>query len=322
MGTIVRTAPPPPPAPRMPFASSATSQTISVSWEVLSLDDSVDEDPMAPIEFEVKISCLEDLECVSAPPLYRRLQRVFRPPAQFKGLQMFTSYIFCVRARGRGGWSDWSEISEPVSTTNSWSKEEIVDVLMQRHGHTLGGVFCSFDLDCDGFLSPEDFISGLDRAGLQGVPEETKLEIFSEADEAGRGYITLREFTKCLGRAAAEAGKSLRTLASHVSKPKEERVSRVASLSPVVHRRSRATAPVSRPQRSGVSPAPRSLSPVPKLPTHGRDASVVTSMRRTGSTKMLRKSVSAKVLSFRCRGDVRDAQPELRSGTGECPTPP
>jgi len=344
---VVLTAPPPPAAPSMPFVLSATSQTISVFWSDVCWGDDEEED-MSPMEFEVKISRSRvDEDGIPQSPVYTpgKVQRVLGPPVQFKGLRMFTAYVVCVRARGGGGWSEWSEASEPQSTSSQWSKEEIVDVLMQRHGNTLGGVFRSFDRDCDGFISPEDFITGLDRAGLESVSDEMKLELFHEADEVERGCITLREFTKCLGHAAAEAAKTARLLAESSRKSLQRSASgagsigsggreleAAGSLSPTVGRRSRA--PISRPWRqnaASLSPPPRSLSPQASAPNLRRGRGVADlagarpPLRRGASARALRPSASAKVFSLHLQG-VRSqtcfTPPELRSGTGECASPP
>lgn len=212
-----------------------------------------------------------------------------------------------------------------------------MDVLMQRHGNTLGGVFRNFDRDCDGFLSPEDFITGLDRAGLQSVSDEMKLELFHEADEVERGCITIREFTKCLGHAAAEAAKTARLLAESSRKPSGagsldgggREPEAATSLSPTVGRRSRA--PISRPWRqnaASLSPPPRSLSPQASAPNlrRGRGmaelAGVRPPLRRGASARALRPSASAKVFSLHLQGVRAQSPHELRSGTGECASPP
>ncbi|CAE8640287.1 unnamed protein product, partial [Polarella glacialis] len=62
--------------------------------------------------------------------------------------------------------------------------------------------------NCDGFISQQDLFLGLEESGLGMLPEERKLQLFDELDEHGRGLVTLREFSKCLYRAAA-AGRAL-----------------------------------------------------------------------------------------------------------------
>jgi len=199
---IVRTAPPPPPTPEPPSLVAATSQTLTLSWEV---GDEMDfgEDTL-PLEYEVAITRFDEAEEAGDQRQQQRPSRILRvrtPPAQFKGLRMFTAYTFQLRARGCGGWSEWSESTEPHETTGSWSKDEIVDYLLQRYQGTLSSAFRYFDRDCDGFVNAEDFIRGLDRAGLQAVSEDQKLQLFNEADQAERGVITLRDFSKCFARA-------------------------------------------------------------------------------------------------------------------------
>jgi len=238
---------------------------------------------------------------------------------------MFSSYSFRVRARGRGGYSDWSLSSLPLQTTDEWSKEEIIDFLMSRCGYTLAGVFRNLDRDCDGFISQFDFLDGLDRFGLHQVSEDRKLELFCEADEGSRGVITLREFTKCFGPAAAiaaaagrrsHAGSRSKTCSSPVEDPQalspapssplqQQRRSPVAT-SPSPYRCTNGSRSLVT-RRSTSPPMPRSLSP-----QVGKAAS-----RRSFSTKALLQSPSAKAGT-----SAAPLIDELCSGTGECVTPP
>lgn len=62
------------------------------------------------------------------------------------------------------------------------------------------------DKNCDGFLTKDDFLAGLAAAGVNVVPHEQQLLFFGEADVAQRGYISLRDFTKCFLRTVEPAG--------------------------------------------------------------------------------------------------------------------
>jgi len=193
---VIRTAPPPPPVPSTPEVISVTSQTIVVAWQ--NGNDGLD----TP-EIEYEVAAWRVSKAGNSVDSCPRVSRVMGPPVRFKGLRTFCAYSFQVRALGRGGWSSWSEASDARETTDEWTKEEIFDFLMQKYGLTLAGVFRAFDRDCDGFVSVEDFMKGLDHAGLQMVSPEQRAELFAEADEAERGFVTLREFVKCFMRASS-----------------------------------------------------------------------------------------------------------------------
>jgi len=198
LSPVVRTSPAPPLAPPAPSAVSASSQTIQVTWGEAMLSASA-----RPLQWEIAVLLADAGDGLPGP--CTRVVRARAPPVAIKCLELFTSYCFRVRVRGEGGWSAWSEASEPIETSDEWTDEEIVDHLMPRFGGSLANVFRGFDRDCDGFISEADLLRGLDEAGLAHLAEERKLQLFLELDEGGRGLVTLREFSKCLSRAAATA---------------------------------------------------------------------------------------------------------------------
>eukprot|EP00930_Biecheleria_cincta_P046845 TRINITY_DN32370_c0_g1_i1.p1 TRINITY_DN32370_c0_g1~~TRINITY_DN32370_c0_g1_i1.p1 ORF type:complete len:1394 (+),score=196.78 TRINITY_DN32370_c0_g1_i1:583-4182(+) len=193
---LVRTAPAPPLVPPAPCAVSASSQTVELTWgEALG-------DAAAPSLHCWEVAVLRAEEFHQQP---LRVVRARSPPVAIRGLEFFTAYKFRVRVRGPGGWSPWSAASEPVETSEEWTDEEIVDHLMCFFGGSLASIFRVFDANCDGFVSELDLARGLDAAGLDTLSQERKQRLFADLDEGGRGLVTLREFTKCLSRAAAVA---------------------------------------------------------------------------------------------------------------------
>lgn len=204
------TMPPPLPSPQPPILVAATARTLMVTWTSHPKDP---DNP--PQEYEVSLcakALCEDAEALGlravedfsteGKPAQAHL-RVCRPPAQFKGLERFTCYSFRARVRGLGGWSSWSDPSEPHKTSDDWSNEEIADALMLCFGTSLAEVFRALDTNCDGFMSEADVVRGLHDAGLC-VPEPRRRTLFSEMDAGQRGYITLREFTKCLSQGGSD----------------------------------------------------------------------------------------------------------------------
>jgi len=188
---VVRMLPAPPAAPAPPaIVISATMHTLVVAWEDSAVEASV-------LEWEATAS-IAGVPTAGGSPQSATRARAVAPPLQLRGLAASTAYELRARVRGCGGWSEWSAASL-CATTDQWSTEEIIETLLLKFG-SLSNAFRSFDRKCDGFLPLEDFIRGLDSAGLDMLPQEQKLALFSEVDEAQRGCITLREFSKCLSK--------------------------------------------------------------------------------------------------------------------------
>lgn len=188
LSALVRAAPLPPPAPSPPVPCSVTARTIVVDWEAGATENGVTQHIYEVIVSEA---------CAASPETSTWSLRAASAPLQFKNMQPLTAYAFSLRVWGTGGWSEWSLQSAPCETTNVWTKEEIVESLIPYFGASLGDIFRCFDTNCDGFLTKEDFAAGLAEASLDMVPHEEKLRLFGEADVSQRGYISLREFTKC-----------------------------------------------------------------------------------------------------------------------------
>lgn len=196
--SVIPTIQPPPERPPPPTVASATSQTVVASWKAHA---------GGVLEHEVCID--ERLAEGSAPSAAFRTQRALVPPVVFRNLKVRTAYALRERVRGYGGWSEWSEDAE-CTTSEEWTKGEVMEHLVARCGPSSSDIFRSFDTNCDGFLNLEDFVHGLDAVGLDAVPTEQKKRFFGEADRAQRGFISLSDFTHCF-----RPGPSLPRTSSH-----------------------------------------------------------------------------------------------------------
>lgn len=195
---IVRTAPRPPGKPPRPTATAASSTSVEVTWGEALLEETA----MPPVLWEVATELQSEFQGAS-PGANATLWRCKAAPVLVKSLARFTSYVFRVRAMGEGGWSDWSEPSEAIATSSDWTDEEIVDFLLPKFGGSLANVFRGLDTNCDGFIREEDLYRGLLHLGLSELSEERVSQLFASLDVPNRGMVTLRDFSKCLSRAAA-----------------------------------------------------------------------------------------------------------------------
>ena len=209
---LLRTAPKAPGQPARPRATAASATSIEVTWE--------DTTPGA-WEVAVERNCGGEIT-----------RRCKAPPLLVKNLARFTSYVFRVRAVGSTGCSDWSEASEPMSTSDDWSDEEIVDFLLPRFG-SLANVFRTLDTNCDGFIREQD-LYGLRSLGLSDLSEERIAHLFACLDGAERGMVTLRDFSKCLSRVAPRSMPSPKRQVQRKSSP-------LRSVSPPLPRAERAS---------------------------------------------------------------------------------
>lgn len=191
---ILRTAPKAPEKPPQPVALAASSTSVEVTWGEALMPAST-----PPMLWELATRKAESDGDMPATATFSRCKA---PPVLVKSLCRFTSYTFSVRAMGEGGWSEWSDSSEPISTSSDWTDEEIVDFLLPKFGGSLANLFRGLDTNCDGFLREEELYRGLLRLGLSELSRERVAQLFASLDSPNRGMVTLRDFSKCLSRAA------------------------------------------------------------------------------------------------------------------------
>ena len=200
---VVRTAPKPPGKPPRPTATAASSTSVEVTWGEALLENAT-----PPLLWEVATELQSEFQG-AMPGANVSYWRCKAAPVLVKSLVRFTSYVFRVRAMGEGGWSDWSEPSEAIATSSDWTDEEIVEFLLPKFGGSLANVFRGLDTNCDGFIRQEDLYRGLSNLGLSELSRERVAQLFASLDVPNRGMVTLRDFSKCLSRAAAPQQRSL-----------------------------------------------------------------------------------------------------------------
>eukprot|EP00747_Dinoflagellata_sp_TGD_P029060 gnl/TRDRNA2_/TRDRNA2_133660_c1_seq1.p1 gnl/TRDRNA2_/TRDRNA2_133660_c1~~gnl/TRDRNA2_/TRDRNA2_133660_c1_seq1.p1 ORF type:complete len:744 (-),score=84.60 gnl/TRDRNA2_/TRDRNA2_133660_c1_seq1:33-2189(-) len=302
----LRMAPPPPGVPAAPLVHSENSEGVTVTWKD---DDSA----ASPLEYEVcaivagaDSSFPDGSGAVRYQPTSRAPTQVVRcqaPPVVIKGLQESTPHAFRLRVRGAGGWSAWSNPCEPYTTTSEWSEQKILSCLLVNVASSLASVFRNFDADGDGFVTLQDFLDGLERAGLHSMPEQQRRRIFREADEHQRGRITVRDFAKRLCRSSN--GQSIAGTPAHATPlafPPQQGLSRSRSVS-------RDPVQAAEPRQGALSPGRCGINNPVRLPRNS--ASSRQSERTESGPRGLGRSVSERVLATAASGDgrrQRDAQ--------------
>lgn len=188
----IRTAPPPPAAPSQPRGVDATAHSVLLQWEPPESEAPV-------LEYEAWWSCAAavDMQEAAGPPGGGRRGRTKLTTLRLPGLAAGARYVFRVRARNCSGWSQWSPASEPCSTSEVLTLEEIKATVLRKLGGTVTSAFRSFDRNGDGAISREEFIAAFDEARLaSAVPREQRARLFAHADEEGLGVLRYREFAQ------------------------------------------------------------------------------------------------------------------------------
>lgn len=171
-------------------AHGSAAQQLLRSASVLSLSPGRRRPSLSPPLVAVTVSPLSTRQAT------RCAERcaVTSPPARVRGLRPGVGYVFRVRARSRGGWSEWSAPSQSATTcTEHWDREEIVEALLERSGPSLADVFRCLDQNCDGFVSKVAFCEQVEYA-VTDCPLEAIASLYREIDLTGRDFISQREF--------------------------------------------------------------------------------------------------------------------------------